>query len=268
MKSPKEISLERYLLSLLQPQSDSFALASLLISDPEVSALQEYANIISIKRLNYNDHGPVHMRQVAVNATKMLTLLHQANIKTSLEVEQSGSMEDSLCALLLASFLHDLGMSIGRSDHEMTALIIGRPIMDRLLKQVFGDQLSRRVAIASTASEGIIGHMANRKVHSLEAGLVLVADGCDMEKGRARIPMSLNTQAKTGDIHKYSANSIERVHIKKGEEQPILIDVEMSSDVGFFQIEEVLLPKISMSPAKEFVEVHAGVIGQIKKRYL
>ncbi|NCC63068.1 MAG: phosphohydrolase [Spirochaetia bacterium] len=268
MKSPKEYSLEKYLLSLLDPQSKAYELASLLVSDPELEAIQEYANVVSIKRLNYNDHGPVHMRQVAVNAIKMLTLLAEANIKTSLEQEGSGTIEDSRCALLLASFLHDLGMSIGRSDHEMTALIIARPIMDRLLKQVFEDQLTRRIVISSTASEGIVGHMANRKVHSLEAGLVLVADGCDMEKGRARIPMSLNTQAKTGDIHKYSANSIERVQILKGEDQPIHIDVEMSSDVGFFQIEEILLPKIMMSPAKGFVEVHAGVIGQGKKRYL
>jgi metal-dependent HD superfamily phosphatase/phosphodiesterase len=42
----------------------------------------------------------------------------------------------------------------------------------------------------------------------------------------------------------------------------------MSSDVGFFQIEEVLLPKISMSPAKQYVQIFAGVIGQEKKRYL
>jgi metal-dependent HD superfamily phosphatase/phosphodiesterase len=42
----------------------------------------------------------------------------------------------------------------------------------------------------------------------------------------------------------------------------------MSSDVGFFQVEEVLLPKISMSPAKVYVQVHAGVIGKERKKYL
>jgi len=268
MKSPKESHLEHQLLSLLKEGSDSFRLASMLISDPEIEALQEYANSVSIKRLNYNDHGPVHMRQVAINAVKMLGLLEKAGLKTSLEEEESGSHEDSLCAILLASFVHDLGMSVGRTDHELTGLIIARPIIDRLLTNLFADQLSRRVAIASVASEGVLGHMANRKVHSLEAGLLLVADGCDMEKGRARIPMSLGTAPKTGDIHKYSANSIEKVTITQGDELPIRIDVQMSSDVGFFQIEEVLLPKLSMSPAKAYVQVVAGVIGQEKKRYL
>jgi metal-dependent HD superfamily phosphatase/phosphodiesterase len=140
--------------------------------------------------------------------------------------------------------------------------------MDRLLKEVFPNDLGRQIAIMSVATEGILGHMANRRVSSVEAGLLLVADGCDMEKGRARIPMSISTAPKTGDIHKYSANSIEKVAIRKGEEKPILVDVEMSSDVGFFQIEEVLLPKIAMSPAKQYVEVFAGVVGQPKKQYL
>ncbi len=36
----------------------------------------------------------------------------------------------------------------------------------------------------------------------------LIADGCDMERGRARIPMMLNTESRVGDIHKYSATSI------------------------------------------------------------
>lgn len=268
MKSPKELHLERHLLSLLKPGTESYALAKLLVSDPEIEAIQDYANAVSIKRLNYNDHGPVHMRQVACNVVIMLELLQKAGIQTSLEKEETGTREDSLCALLLASFLHDLGMSVSRTDHELTGLVIARPIMDRLLQSVFADQLTRKVAIISVACEGVLGHMANRRVHSLEAGLLLVADGCDMEKGRARIPMSISTAPKTGDIHKYSANSIERVTISKGEEQPILIDVQMSSDVGFFQIEEVLLPKINMSPAKQYVEVHAGVIGQKSKRYL
>lgn len=268
MKSFKETTVSRNLLSLLEKGSPSYRLAELLLADEEIEALQEYANTVSIKRMNFNDHGPVHMRQVACNGVKMLSLLRDAHVATSLVLENSGTYEDSLCALLLASFVHDLGMSVSRTEHELTGLIIARPIMDRILTTLFPDELSRRIAIMSVATEGVMGHMASRKVYSVEAGLLLVADGCDMEKGRARIPMSITTAPKTGDIHKYSANSIEKVTIEKGSEHPILIDVEMSSDVGFFQIEEVLLPKIMMSSAKEHVEVYAGVIGQPKKQYL
>jgi len=42
----------------------------------------------------------------------------------------------------------------------------------------------------------------------------------------------------------------------------------MSSDVGFFQVEEVLIPKINWSPVKQHLELLAGVSGQELKRYL
>ena len=42
----------------------------------------------------------------------------------------------------------------------------------------------------------------------------------------------------------------------------------MSAEVGFFQIEEVLLTKVNSSPAKQFIELYAGVTGEEKKRYL
>ena len=110
--------------------------------------------------------------------------------------------------------------------------------------------------------------MGARKIHSLEAGLILIADGCDMTKGRARVPIEIHTAPKMGDIHKYSANSIDRVLIQKGKERPIQIVVQMSAEVGFFQIEEVLLPKINSSPAKEYVELYAFVNGAEPKCYL
>ena len=83
-----------------------------------------------------------------------------------------------------------------------------------------------------------------------------------MTKGRARIPLALNTTPKVGDIHKYSANAIDRIRISHGENKPIRVDVEMSAEVGFFQIDEVLITKINASPAKHFVELYAAVDGQ------
>ena len=149
----------------------------------------------------------------------------------------------------------------------MSALL-AQPIIDRALMHVFPNDLHRRVIIRSVATEAIIGHMSTRKIHSIEAGIILIADGCDMTKGRARIPMAINHAPRVGDIHKYSANAINRIGIHHGENKPIRIDVEMSAEVGFFQIEEVLLTKIDSSPAKKFIELYAGVEGQEKKCYL
>lgn len=252
----------------LHGDAPSHRIVQRLLEDPEIHAMQEYANTVSIKRLGYNDHGPVHMRTVALNAVIMMGLLRQANIPTSLEAEEAGSFDESLSAVLLASFLHDLGMTIGRQDHELHSAYLAYPIIDRLLAEVYGTDIQKRVVVRSVAIEGIVGHMGGRKIHSLEAGIILIADGCDMEKGRARIPMALSHEPRVGDIHKYSANSIEEVRLSAGTEKPIRIDVSMSSEVGFFQVEEVLLGKIASSTAKGYIELYASVIGGEPKRYL
>jgi metal-dependent HD superfamily phosphatase/phosphodiesterase len=277
MRSQKEIGLDSKITGTLSAllssgtgagQGAASAIVKLLLHDDEIQALQEYANTVSIKRLNYNDHGPVHMRTVALNALIMMGLLRDAGIKTSLEKEDCGSFEDSVTAVLLAAILHDIGMSIGRQDHELHSAYLAYPILDRLLGKVFPKAVEKRVVIRSLALEGISGHMGNRLIHSLEAGVILVADGCDMQKGRARIPMALSERPKVGDIHKYSANSIKEVRIGKGTEKPIRIDVSMSSEVGLFQVEEVLLQKIAVSTAKVYIELYARVNEGEPKRYL
>lgn len=268
MKSIKEVSIESKILRRLENNPTCLKLVNYLFADEELQEMQEYANSVSIRRLGYNDHGPVHMRQVAGNAIKMLNILQDAGIQTSLEREEIGTFEDSMCAVIIAGLMHDLGMMIGRQGHEEMSVIMAQPLMERTLQHVLPDDLHRRVIIKSLATEAIIGHMSSRKIHSIEAGIILIADGCDMTKGRARIPLSMNTTPKVGDIHKYSANAINRIGIHHGDRKPIKIDIEMSAEVGFFQIEEVLISKIDSSPAKEYVELYAGVEGEERKCYL
>lgn len=266
MKSPKQLSMEDKLLAMLDEKPRE--LAALLIGDPEVNALQDYSNNVSIQRLGYNDHGPVHMRKVAINSVIMSTLLKDKGIPLNLEREGVGSFQDSQSALMLASFLHDVGMSVCRQDHEHTAVHLALPIMNRLLEQVYPGDIARQVVIRSVALECVVGHMATQQIHSLEAGLLLVADGSDMEKGRARIPMILKTESRVGDIHKYSANAVDRVRIVPGEERPIRINVEMNASVGLFQIEEVLFQKINSSPVKPYIELVVFIRGEKQKVYL
>jgi metal-dependent HD superfamily phosphatase/phosphodiesterase len=271
MKSPKEISIDHKIIEYILTMrhfKKAERMAKLLAEDVEIEVLQEYANTVSIKRLGYNDHGPVHMRTVALNAIIMLDMLHKAGISTSLEMEECGTFEDSLIACLMAAFLHDCGMTISRQDHELHSAYISYPIIDRLLKELYLNDTQKIVMLRSLAIEGITGHMSNRVIHSLEAGIILVADGCDMKKGRARISMALSKAPRVGDIHQYSANSIEDVRFSSGAEKPIRIDVLMSSEVGLFQIEEVLLGKIAASPAKGYIELYANVNQEAPKRYL
>ena len=113
MKSVKELSIESKILKRLENNPVCLELVNFLFNDEELQVMQEYANNVSIKRLGYNDHGPVHMRQVTANAIKMLNILQQSGIKTSLEREEIGTFEDSMCGVIIAGLMHDLGMMIG-----------------------------------------------------------------------------------------------------------------------------------------------------------
>jgi metal-dependent HD superfamily phosphatase/phosphodiesterase len=271
MRTGKETALDGKLTKTVK----DFALSGkveqaleMLLHDEELQTAQEYANTVSIVRLGYNDHGPVHMRTVALNALIMLGLLRQAQIKTSVEKDECGDFEDSVIAVLCASMLHDLGMGIGRQDHEHSGVYLALPILNRLLAAVYSGNMRKQAMVRALTLEGIIGHMGAHVVHSLEAGVVQVADGCDMTKGRARIPLALAHPTKGGHIHQYSANSIEGVVIDAGKEKPICINVHMSNASGFFQVEEVLLKKISGSPAKPFIELYAQVRQETPRQYL
>ena len=271
MRSPKELALDKRIIEVIgdiEPDGAAIAVAKILLADDEIQALQEYANTVSIKRMGFNDHGPVHMRTVALNGIIMLSLLRNAGIHTSLQKEENGTFDDSLAAVFLASFLHDVGMSIGRHEHELHSTYLSLPMIDRILSEVFPSHMDKRIRIRSIALEGIAGHMGSRPINSLEAGLVQVADGCDMQKGRARIPMVLTSGPRMGDIHQLSANSIEKVCIQEGKEKPIRIEVDMSGEVGLFQIEEVLLAKISASPVKPYIELFANVDNKDHRQYL
>ena len=277
-KSPKEMQVEEIITDLVtkimegQTSGDDLPMRlwNSLRNNQEIVAIQNYANMVSIGRLGLNDHGPVHMKTVCCNALKMLSILHTAGIQASLEKENIGTFADSVAAVMLASLLHDSGMTIGRSGHELYSGIISYSIIEKVLSQLLPENsnILRRTIIRSIAMEGIIGHMATHPIHSIEAGIILISDGCDMTKGRARIPLEIPSKPTVGDIHKYSANSIEKVKIEQGNDRPLKIEIHMKAEIGFFQVEEVLIPKIQSSPAKNLLELYAGVDGEDMKRYI
>lgn len=265
-KSVKQIHFETKIIKRLNGKP--LDVMEYIISDKEIQILQDYANVVSIKRLGYNDHGPVHMRKAALNAILMFDLLEQAEIKLNLEKERIGTAEDSKIAVIVAAMIHDIGMTISRQGHEFMSVNLAIPIIDRILEQFYHSDINKKVIMKSLIIECIFGHMATQAIHSLEAGLVLIGDGCDMEQGRSRISTILSDRPRVGDIHRYSSTGIERVNILKGEKKPIQIRVDMSESVGFFQVEEVLFPKISFSPVKKYIELYAGVKGKDLKKYL
>ena len=68
-KSGKQLQLEKQIKINLTGLP--LKIAEFLFKDEEIQILQDYANTLSIKRMGFNDHGPVHMRKAALNSLKM-----------------------------------------------------------------------------------------------------------------------------------------------------------------------------------------------------
>lgn len=239
-----------------------------LFKDDEAHYHLSYANVVAVRRLGYNDHGPVHARIVVYNALKILRLLKEEGVLPSIQEEHVGTFEDAQVAVALGAFLHDVGMGVTRNDHEWHSCYLADPIIQRHLERVYPDDLGKRVVIRSLVHETIVGHMANSPIHSREAGIVLIADGCDLSQGRARIPQLLNNSPAVGDIHRYSASAIERVDVAAGRHKPVCITAEMENVTGLFQVEEILMTKVKASPIMPHLEVRVIVDGDAPRYYL
>ena len=224
----------------------------LLESDLEVQNTLRMSNVMAVERLRYNDHGPVHAKIVAGSALEIFNLLIEEVTPTTVQ-NRVCSLEDAKVVVLCGSYLHDLGNSIHRVNHNVHSLILANPLVDRLLKQVYSDDLALTVRLKAEILHIIFAHEEDVNCLSVEAGAAKIADGTDMAKGRTRIPY------RTGkvDIHSLSALSITKVEIENGKHRPVQILVNMNNPAGVFQIEEVLERKLETSGIGNLVDVIA-----------
>lgn len=224
----------------------------LMENDIEIQNTLRMSNVMAVERLKYNDHGPVHAKITAGSALEIFNLLTLEVTPTTVQ-NKICSIEDAKVVVLCGSYLHDLGNSIHRVEHQSHSCILANPILDRLLKTVYPTDAALAVKLKSEILHTIFSHEEEIECLSVEAGAAKIADGTDMAHGRTRIPY------RTGkvDIHSLSALSITRVEIEKGKRKPVQIIVSMNNPAGLFQIEEVLEKKIGTSGIEHLVEVIA-----------
>ena len=229
-------------------------------SDEELYALWTCNNVNAVARLGMTDHGPIHFQIVANIALKMLRQLLDKGIKPSVVKDHGLTDADAEVIVVLASLLHDLGMSIQRADHEQYSLFVAQPIIDRLLEGLYTPYV--RTVVRAETQHAIIAHRSEGRPMTVEAGIVRVADALDMTKGRSRIPF----EAGVVNIHSLSAASIEQIEILSGEEKPIWIKIRMSNSAGVFQLDELLKEKLHGSGLEKYVEVEASIEGETEKK--
>lgn len=230
----------------------------LLINDVEVRALLRMSNIMAVKRLRYNDHGPVHAMIVAGTALELFERLLAHGVQpTTIRDGVVSDVEHAKLVVMYGALLHDIGNSVHRVNHEMYGAIMAHSILNRVLPEIV-ENVEEMYSIRQEIMHAVYATAGGVRCLSVEAGVVKIADGLDMAEGRARIPYRLGKI----DMHAVSALSIKRVEISEGERRPIRVDVVMSSSAGLFQVEAVLLPKVSTSGLADYLEIYINLNGE------
>jgi metal-dependent HD superfamily phosphatase/phosphodiesterase len=222
-------------------------------ADEELWQLWHCANVNAMDRAGITDHGDVHIRIVANAALKMLRMLTDAGIQTSIEANYDMTKEDAGVVVVLAACLHDLGLSVHRDDHEHYSLFLARQKLPHFLDGLY--DVRQRTIMISEILHAMIAHRWDVRCLTLEAGVVKVADALDLTEGRSRIPF----EAGSVNIHSVSAAAINSVELKPGEERPIRVEIMMSNSAGVFQVDELLKRKLKNSSIAPYVEVIARV---------
>jgi len=227
---------------------------NLLQEDIEIQSYLRMSNVMAVKRLGYNDHGPVHAKIVAGSALELFKRITVSVEPTTISNGVCGFDEASL-VVLLGAYLHDLGNAVHRMSHEQNGLLLANAPLERILNRLYPDDPGLVYRLKCEVLHAIYSSANDVPCLSVEAGVVTIADGTDMAEGRSRVPYL----SGKNDIHSLSAQAIKRVEIDAGDIKAVSINVEMENPAGVFQIEEVLGKKMESSGLADVLQVVASM---------
>jgi metal-dependent HD superfamily phosphatase/phosphodiesterase len=229
-------------------------------ADAELRGWWHMAQVTS-ERLGMSDHSWVHVQIVLNIALRLLRLLAKAGVEPVMVADHGMGRRDAEVVVAAGALLHDVGMSIHRTDHEAYSLFLAEPKLRQLLEDVYDEP--ERTVVVSEALQTIIGHRRRgEQPYTLEAGVVRVADALDMAHGRSRVPVE---SGRVG-IHALSAAAIDEVGIEAGTDRPVRIEIRMNNSAGVFQVDDLLATKLRGTPLESHLEVLATIEGETEKR--
>ena len=106
----------------------------------EIGTYWKCANITSVDRMGYSDHGPTHVKIVANISLRMLRILYKKKIKPSCVVNHKLTEKDAEVIVVLASVFHDIGLIVHREKHEEYSLFIAFQLLPKVLKGIYNEE--------------------------------------------------------------------------------------------------------------------------------
>ena len=254
--SPSYEQLERDSLAAVEPlwakYPKTHRLWERLVNDREARTNWDMADYMAVNKLKYNDHGLTHAIVASTNAIRIFELLMQAGLTPDVVASGAGDVDDACLTVAVSTLLHDIGNQVHRKHHELMGVGLARTMLDRLMPEIYPD-VEQRIELRAFILHAILAHDFDPPPLTFEAGVVAVADGTDVTKGRGRKAFDLGKV----DIHSVSALAIDEVHIAAGEEHPVEITVVMNNSAGIFQIEDTLTKKVVNGPLAKWITVTA-----------
>jgi metal-dependent HD superfamily phosphatase/phosphodiesterase len=248
--------LEEQSLAAVEPLWAKYPKAQQLwetvVNDAEAQTDWDMANYMAVNKLGYNDHGMTHAIITSTNAVRIFDLLVEAGIKPDVQLSGAGDLDDACAVVTCATLLHDIGNQIHRQGHELLGVGLARNLLDRLMAELY-PSVEQRIELRAFILNAIATHDFNPLPLTFEGGLVGVADGTDITKGRGRKAFDLGKI----DIHSVSALAIDEVRIGSGKEFPVEITVYMNNSAGIFQIEDTLTKKVVRGPLAKWITITA-----------
>ena len=222
-----------------------------LESDEEVVAYLEAQNVNPVARKGYNDHGTKHVEIVRDRALRLYDLLKSGGVEFNGARQQGLDEADEPVIVALAATLHDIGHVVHRDDHPYYSIPLAADLLDDLLPSFYG--VADRVRVKAEVLHAILCHHTEEQPLTLEAGVVRIADGLDMERGRSRVPYEEGGRG----INTVSSQAIERVSLREGDETPVQVVIRMNNAAGVYQVDSLLKAKIDGSLLEDRVRTVA-----------
>jgi metal-dependent HD superfamily phosphatase/phosphodiesterase len=224
-----------------------------IAEDAEIQAYLEAQNVNPVDRKRYNDHGSTHVSIVRNRALCLYDLLKEGGVEFDGASDQGLEEADEAVIVALAATLHDIGHVVHRDQHPYYSIPLAADVLDRLISDLPWYDVGDGVRLKGEVLHAILCHHTEEIPLTLEAGVLRVADALDMERGRSRIPYERGGHG----IHTVSSQAISRVSLRQGEDQHVLVEIEMTNAAGVYQVDNLLKAKLQDSGLAGLIRIVA-----------